>query len=261
VPSPDVKAEEEVDDVPFLLLSPTLTASPSTSPAPYNAQALGRHGAATFPCSNGYGMQDQDASAFSDLSACLMGQILDFPWTSCENDGALAGNPCLEMGAPMVQESHARVKFCPNEPLCFEEEQEQTFEAAKPSNPCTGFAQKRVTLTPSTLRKSGFAVHNTFISSVSIPSTPILAAMRRSSSMPCIEHMLDEGEAEVSEATAQCFSFPGEPWLFEGASDANNAISPTLTASPAWTPQPRRGQLDPCRPLTLRISDLLSPIV
>jgi len=149
------------------------------------------------------------------------------------------------------------VKFCPNEPLCFEEE-EQAFEATKPSKACTGLAQKRVTLTPSTLRKSGFAVHNTFISSVSIPSTPIPAAMRRSSSMPCMKYSLDKQEAEVSEASAQRFSFPIEPWSFEGATDTNNLMSPALTASPAWSPQPRRVHLDPCAPLTLRISDFLS---
>jgi len=91
-----------------------------------------------------------------------------------------------------------------------------------------------------------------------LPSTPIPAAMRRSTSMPCMKYSLDKQEAEVSEASAQRFSFPIEPWSFEGATDTNNLMSPALTASPAWSPQPRRVHLDPCAPLTLRISDFLS---
>jgi len=198
VSPPEVKAEEEKeDDDLFIPPSPTLTASPSMSPAPYNAHALQCHEAAKWPCSNGHLVQDHDA-VFSCLSACLVGPIRDFPWASSENYGgmgsALAGIPCLDLEAPMVQESHSRVKFCPNEPLCLDED---SFEAAEPSRTCEGLDQNQPTLTPSTLRNSGFVVHNTFISPLPMPPTPIPGAMRRSSSMPCINHARHELEVEV----------------------------------------------------------------
>jgi len=262
-PTSELKAEEEDDCVP-LLLSPTLTASPSMSPAPYNAEALNHHRTTQKHCSNGYGLQDQNAGTFSDLTACLVGQLLDLPWASNDHHGGdtcgLLANPALEIEAPMMQESHARVKFCPSEPLCLDEE--DAFEAAKLSKACGGLVQTRPALTPSTLRRSGFVVQNTFIKPVSVPATPIPGELRRSSSMPCINHELDEVELEVTGASAKFFSFPSEPWSLEAASNCNIATSPAHTASPAWSPQPRRSQLnlsggDPCTPFVVRISDFL----
>jgi len=259
-PFPALQAEE--GNVPQLL-SPTLTASPSMSPAPYHVEAL-RCQANQWRCSNGYGMQDADAAGFSDLSACLIGQLLGSPWASNDLysgiDSALTENSPLEVETPMTIEPHARVKFCPNEPLCLEEEDAP--EAANPSNVCKGLAQKRPTLTPSTLRKSGFVVQNTFINPVSVPPTPIPGAMRRSSSMPCINHALDEGELEVPEVSSSCFSFPCESWSLKASAISDVVTSPACTASPAWSPQPRHGQLNlsgaaPCASLVVRISDFL----
>jgi len=251
------------EDIVPQLLSPTLTASPSMSPAPYHTEGLMCQGT-QLHCSNGYGIQEEDVGAFSDLSACLMGQLLEFPWANGDLHGgmdcALTHNSCLEAQATVMQEPHTRVKFCPDEPLCLDEE--DSSEAAKPSKECAGLAQKRPALTPSTLRKSGFVVQNTFINSVSVPPTPIPGAMRRSSSMPCVNHALDDGESEVHEVSSKHFPFPGQPWSYEAAADCSIVTSPALTASPMWSPQPRRGQLDlsgsaPCAPLVVRISDFL----
>jgi len=259
-PFPELQAEE--DTVPQLL-SPTLTASPSMSPAPHHAEALKCQGT-QWRNSIGYGMQEEDAGAFADLSACLVGQLLGFPWTGSNFHGGMHGasteNSSLELEATMMQEPHARVKFCPNEPLCLDEE--DAFEDARPSKACTGLVQKRPTLTPSTLRKSGFVVQNTFINPVYVPPTPVRGAMRRSSSMPCVNHALGETELEVHEVASKHFAFPSDPRSFEAAAACNFVTSPARTASPAWSPLCRRDQLDlvgsaPCTSLVVRLSDFL----